>query len=181
MDRRFPHKEEALKILHESGCTKDVIRHCITVSKLAVEIAKAIRERGVNVNVELVEVGALLHDVGRSRTHSIRHAIVGAELAKSYGLSNSIVSIIERHMGGGFTAEEAKKLGLPSKSYLPEALEEKIVCYADKLVKGVKVIPFERALEEFNRKLGDDHPATLRVKALHEEILSLMRRSYEVA
>jgi uncharacterized protein len=56
-----------------------VIKHCEAVAELAVEIAKACKEKGLNVNLELVEIGALLHDIGRSKTHSVHHAMAGAK------------------------------------------------------------------------------------------------------
>ena len=39
--------------------------------------------KGSYVNLEQVETGAMLHDIGRSRTHTIKHAVVGAEILKN--------------------------------------------------------------------------------------------------
>ena len=78
-------------------------------------------------DLDLIRKGALLHDIGRSKTHGITHAIVGAEIARSYGYSQDVLNIIERHIGAGITESEAVKLGLPAKSYVPQTLEEKIV------------------------------------------------------
>ena len=77
---------------------------------MAVEMAEICRERGFKVDIELVEAGALLHDIGRSKTHSVHHAIVGAEIAESLHLPESVIAIIKRHVGGGITAQEARKL-----------------------------------------------------------------------
>jgi uncharacterized protein len=148
--------------------------HCKAVSALAVQIAEACKERGFNVNIQLVRIGALLHDIGRSVTHSVDHAIIGAELARSMGLPNSLVSIIERHAGGGITVDEAEKLGWPVKSYLPQTLEEKIVTYADKLIEGSQIVKIERTIGKLSKELGSGHSAIERVKQLHSEFSSLV-------
>jgi len=164
----------ALNLLSESGCSKRVIAHCKAVSALAVKFAEACEKKGLNVDVNLVEVGALLHDIGRSKTHGINHVIVGVEIAKSLNLPESIVSIIERHVGGGITADEAKELGWPVKDYVPTTLEEKLVTYADKLIEGLRVVPIEKTLLNLSRELGENHPAIDRVIRLHEELFPLI-------
>ena len=175
MSEQLPSEEEALEILRKSGCSLNVIKHCIAVAELAVEIAERCKARNLDVDVQLVKIGALLHDVGRSKTHSINHVIVGAEIAKDLNLPPRIISIIERHVGGGITPEEAKELGWPDKSYMPETLEEKIVSYADKLIEGSRRVPITWTLERFKVKLGADHPAIGRIMDLHEELSQLCK------
>ncbi|MBS7624128.1 MAG: TIGR00295 family protein [Candidatus Bathyarchaeia archaeon] len=170
MSRELPSPEEALKILREVGCSEDVIRHCEAVANLAVEISKRCLRNGVAVDINLVHIGGLLHDIGRSRTHSVHHVVVGAEIARSLNLPEQVVRIIERHAGGGISAEEALELGWPNKSYIPETIEEKIVAYADKLVEGSKIISIEETIKRFKSELGKDHPAIERIKRLHDEI-----------
>lgn len=173
MSEKLPTREQALQFLRQSGCSKNVIKHCEAVAELAVEIAKACRERGINVNVELVEIGALLHDIGRSKTHSVHHAIVGAEIAKSLGLPEQVISIVKRHVGGGITAGEAEKLGWPKDIYTPQTLEEKIVSYADMLIERSRRVPIERTIEKFR---SEELPpsAIAGVRRLHEEMLVLI-------
>lgn len=174
MSRRLPTRKEALSFLVEAGCSPGVVRHAKAVAALAVKIAEACRKKGLEIDIQLVEVGALLHDIGRSKTHSVHHIIVGVEIAKSLGLPNSVVSIIERHAGSGISKDEAQKLGWPVKDYVPQTLEEKIVTYADKLIEGLKKVSIGRVLEKFRR---DNLPQSsiLRMKQLHEEFSPLLR------
>ena len=144
------------------------------MAKIALKIARRLKKKGFSVDLEIVEIGALLHDIGRSKTHTVHHAIVGAKIAKQRGLPEPIVRIIERHVGGGITAQEAEKLGWPVKDYIPETLEEKIVCYADKLVEGNKEVPVEVTIRKLADELGDDHPAIERIRRLHEEFTSMV-------
>jgi len=172
VSEKLPSREQALKLLHESKCSVKVIKHCRAVTKLALEIAEACREKGLNIDLELVEIGALLHDVGRSKTHTVNHAVVGVEIAKSAGLPEPVISIIKTHVGGGITVSDAEKLGWPKDVYVPITLEEKIVSYADKLIEGSKRVPIEITIEKLSRELKGD--AAERVRKLHEEITGLV-------
>ena len=172
MSEQLPTTEQALRFLRESGCRENVIRHVEAVSALAVEIAQAGKDKGYDVDVRLVEVGALLHDIGRAKTHTVHHAVLGAEIARSLGLSEPVISIIKRHVGGGITTAEARKLGWPPDVYMPLTLEEKIVSYADKLIEGSRRVPIEVTIEELSRELPG--PAVQRLWKLHEEMVKLV-------
>jgi uncharacterized protein len=167
-------RAEAIRLLEESGCTPNVIEHCKEVASLAVEIAERAKAAGNNVNPELVEIGALLHDFGRCRTHGITHAVEGFKLAKSKGVEPEIAEIIKRHIGAGVSKEEAKELGLPEEDYFPRSLEEKIVAHADNLVKGKKRITINERLELMIKKNISEH-VVQRVKNLAEEVEGLSR------
>ncbi len=173
MNEQLPSTEKALEILIKSGCSTRVLNHCKAVAAVAKEIAEKCKKKGANVNVQLVEVGALLHDVGRSKTHEVSHSIVGADIARRFNLPENLVNIIEKHVGGGITIDEAERLGWPIKSYVPHTLEEKIVSYADKLIEGTRRVLVERTLRQLSEKLGKEHPAISRIWAIHEELASL--------
>ncbi|MBM4236900.1 MAG: HDIG domain-containing protein, partial [Euryarchaeota archaeon] len=73
----MPSEEECLRILREEGTRPVVIRHCCTVKEVAVRIAER-----CDADLDLVKAGALLHDIGRSRTHGVGHAVEGARIAR---------------------------------------------------------------------------------------------------
>lgn len=158
---------ECLKILKDRGCPERVIEHILAVRDVAMRIAGEVK---IDVNLDLIRMGAFFHDIGRSKSHGIEHAVLGAEIAREAGLDESIVRIVERHLGAGITEEEAKSLGLPAKSYMPETAEEKIVSYADTLISGNREISFEASLDKVKKIIGSDHPAIERYWALHREV-----------
>jgi uncharacterized protein len=160
------------EILVQAGCSADVVAHCLAVSRLAQALAERAR---VAVDRELVRQGGLFHDIGRSRTHGIDHAIAGVEIAKRFGFPDGLLNIIERHIGAGITAGEAVRLGLPEKDYLPITAEEKIVSYADNLISGVQEMPFYEALDRFKNILGPDHEGVELFMKQHHEIRSWMK------
>lgn len=159
----IPSPDKCIDLLKITGCSKEVINHCIAVRDIAVKIAKK-----ANANIELVEAGSLLHDIGRSKTHGIHHAIEGVKIAKKLDLDESIIKIIERHIGAGLISEDTKKLGLPAKDYKPVSLEEKIVCHADNLVNGSKRQPVEIEVEKALTKGLKDY--AIRLVNLHKEL-----------
>ncbi len=137
-------------------------------------IAKAFRAKGYRVDLRLVESGALLHDIGRGQTHGIEHGVVGGQMARRLGLPMELAHIIERHVGAGLTIEEARRNNLPSGNYVPETLEEKIVCYADKLIEGDHEIGIDVTIDSFAQELGSDHPAIKRLQDLHREMTAII-------
>jgi uncharacterized protein len=161
-----------LRLLRENHCSKKVISHCKAVADLALETASVLEIRGFKIDFALVEAGALLHDIGRSKTHSVHHAVVGAEIAEAAGLPDSVVAIIKRHVGGGITASEAEELGWPEDVYVPVTLEEKVVAYADKLIEKGKRAPIDITIEKLEVERKPE--AAERVRKLYNEITGLI-------
>jgi uncharacterized protein len=120
------------KILAEAGCGRRVVAHCHAVRDMALSFCDS---SGV-ADRELVNAGALLHDIGRGMTHSIGHAQAGAEHCREVGLPEEVARIVERHTGAGLTADECTLLRILPRSCVPETMEEKIVAGSDNLVKG---------------------------------------------
>jgi uncharacterized protein len=168
----LPNREQALGLLRKYKCSPQVISHCVAVADLAVETANKLEGKGFKINTELVEVGALLHDLGRSKTHTINHAIAGAQIAQSIGLPEKVIRIIKRHVGAGITTEEAQVLGWPKDIYAPQTLEEKIVSFSDKLIDKSRRMPIETEIERLQIK--NKHQAAERVRKLNDEITSLL-------
>jgi uncharacterized protein len=172
VNKQLPSREQALQLLFETHCSPKVIAHCEGVAKLAKETAEICQKKGHKVNVDLVEISALLHDIGRSKTHSVNHAVVGAEIAKSKELPDAVIAVIKRHVGGGITTAEAKELGWPKDNYIPESLEEKIVSYADKLVEISERVPIELTISKLREEKRE--ASAERVMKLHNEISKLL-------
>jgi uncharacterized protein len=170
---KLPSREQALQLLIENGCSVNVVKHCEAVSALAVETAEKLKKKGFSIDTKLVEIGALLHDLGRSKTHTVNHAVEGAKIAEAVGLPQPVVNIIRRHVGGGITAPEAQKLNWPSSdSYIPATLEEKVVSYADKLVDNGRRVPVDLTVERFRQKGFPE--AAERLRKLHDEVAALL-------
>ncbi|MFH1721466.1 MAG: TIGR00295 family protein [Candidatus Altiarchaeota archaeon] len=166
-------RHQALNLLSKVGCSQSVIEHSMAVSALAVEMGQKIRANGYGLDIEFLEVAALLHDIGRSRTHGVGHGIEGAKILHEYPF---YAQVCESHLGAGIKANEAESAGLPRRDFIPETLEEKIIAHADNLVVGDKRITIEESMEKMIKRLGKGHPALNRIKKLNSEIESLIKQ-----
>ncbi|GEM_PF-6199151 len=95
--------------------------------------------------------------------------------------SPEIVLITERHFAAGISREEAIRLGLPPKDYLPVSLEEKIVCHADNFTHGDREISFAAYLQKLDGFVQKNpglkwlvEKTKLRARRLKKEIESWM-------
>lgn len=132
MSLDLPPLQDAQNLLNRTVSDPQVLEHCQATRQKALQIARRVASK-IPVNLHVLELGALLHDIGRARIHDVTHGFVGGQILLEHGYPVSLVLIVERHVLGGFTALEAKVLGLPRRDFLPQSWEEKIVCIADKL------------------------------------------------
>ncbi|UCF08323.1 MAG: TIGR00295 family protein [Thermoplasmata archaeon] len=159
----LPTRDECLKTLRTSGCSENVITHCLAVEGLAVKIAKL-----AHADLELVSAGALLHDIGRAKTHGVGHAVEGGRIARELGFDERLVLIIERHIGAGITKNEAERIGLPAGEYIPQTLEEKIVAHSDNLIDEDRKVPVSKVISRFEKEGYGE--AAQKIRDLHSEL-----------
>ena len=162
----YPSSEGCYRMMREEGLSPAVIRHSCVVNVVAMEIA-----RRCGANLDLVNAASLLHDIGRSRTHGVQHVSESVRIARERNLPEELVKCIGRHIASGFTAEEAKALGLPEGDYMPVTLEDKVVNFADNLVSDRSIKTLDQAAERMRNK-GFELTAT-RMLAMGEEIAIL--------
>ncbi|MEJ5377396.1 MAG: HDIG domain-containing metalloprotein [bacterium] len=181
-------QDRDIDLLRRAGVSDEDIEHSVRVARKALEIAE---RTGVPMDMELVGRGALFHDLGKARSHQIDHGKIGAQIGESLGLPVTVKDIMEKHIRGGLTEEEARELGLPVKDYTPRAIEERIVIYADRLVDIItdRIVEmrsekeaeegFEEILEKYP-KYGKNEKTLKRYLAYHREIQQLMRNAAEL-
>ncbi|MDR0334845.1 MAG: HDIG domain-containing protein [Methanomassiliicoccaceae archaeon] len=160
---KYPNEAQCIAFLERAGCSKRVIIHCCTVKAVAETFAK-----GFSADTELIIAGALLHDLGRSKDHTIMHANTGADMAARLGLPKELVDIIRKHIGAGLDDTDAEELGLPKRDYIPRTLEEKIVAHADNMVSDNRVVGHSHTADKLRAK-GSQRGAE-RVAMLHREL-----------
>jgi uncharacterized protein (TIGR00295 family) len=162
----IPNALQALALHRKYGSSERTIAHCRACARISKLLAEAAAGRGNMVNQLAVEAGALLHDIGRSQTQTVSHGYVGAQILEKEGVDAVVVEIVRRHVGAGISAEEAAALGFPKGDYVPRTLEQRIVCFADKLLDGDKARPFEEEVKRFVKK-GHD---VQRLRKLKEDV-----------
>ena len=171
----LPDREFALDLLKKLKIPLSVRRHSEKVADKAIEIANKIKKTKVDMN--LIEIGALLHDIGRTKTHSFKHALIGGRILKQRGFSEKLARICETHILGGLDKADAKKVGLPEKDYLPLTLEEKVICLADKHMAGTREVSIKERFNRWFHKYGKSKilvKSKKRIEKIQSEIDALM-------
>lgn len=151
-----------------------LVRHSRQVAGRALTIALSHPEW--EVDLQFLYEAAMLHDIGIFQTDAegilcrgsepyICHGRLGAELLRSEGLERH-ARVAERHTGTGLTARQImeRKLPLPALDYIPETMEEKIICYADKFYSKSRPEvekTYEHALRSL-QKFGEEGVAIFR-------------------
>jgi len=178
---KIPTKQECYNLLKKYKVPGQVVRHTEAVKKVAVFLAKKLKESGEDVNVELVERSALLHDFCKvidfvdtkalwdkkptkedmifykklqKQLQSEGHCIGAGNLLKNK--YPELALIIQKH-----------RFVSPVCDDKPETWEEKIVWYSDKRVlhlekdnkvTGFKVVSikkrFDDGMERYKAKLS---------------------------
>ncbi|WII07963.1 HDIG domain-containing protein [Methanomassiliicoccales archaeon LGM-RCC1] len=170
----IPSDRECIEFLIDSGCKKRVIIHCCTVRAVADEISSRI----TSANKDLVTAGALLHDIGRAKDHTIFHAYIGSQMVEEYGLPKELVDIVRKHTGAGLDDEDVEEMGLPPGDYMPRTIEEKIVAHADNLVSDNRVVNHNHSVSKLINK-GAFRGAD-RIEFLHMELSDLYGQDLDV-
>jgi uncharacterized protein len=138
---------EQIEALHHryapSGAGFDIVfTHC----KIVCEIAEqCIAKKQLTVDVGLVKVGCLLHDIGvyelldkdgkeREDIPYITHGVRGEAILKKEGFPETIWRFGSHHTGVGLTKQAILSGNLPllAQDYLADTTEEALVMYADK-------------------------------------------------
>lgn len=107
----------------------------------------------------------MLHDIGIFKCDAagilcfgtepyICHGRIGAELLRSEGFPRH-ARVCERHTGAGITKAQiiAQNLPLPQQDFLPETMEEKVICYADKFFSKTH-LDREKTIEQAENSLS---------------------------
>ncbi|MFX1513965.1 MAG: HD domain-containing protein [Promethearchaeota archaeon] len=161
-------------------------QHSQVVWQFSKWLANQLIENGHPIDIDFLEKACFVHDLGRAVTGSkgskelqvpIFHGVRGGKILRELGCPK-LARVCETHIGGGITKEEAKKLGLREQDYLPESIEEKIVCYADARVffdpvteKDI-IKPFQAAYDRFS-VYGK---SSERLLILEQELESIIRK-----
>jgi len=178
--------QTAIKLLKEHAPNKSVyskvLKHSQTVQKAALQIFDKIKQGDRN----FIKIACLLHDIGRlyyppGSKDSIQHGVKGGEILRQLGYER-FARVCERHIGVGISLIdiEQQKLPLPCRDFMPETVEEKIICYADNLIFGTRKGKVEEVVERYNKELGKEYGQ--RFRKLHSDIMFLVEdRKRQVA
>lgn len=139
-----------------------LLTHSRQVALRALAVCDAHPE--LSLDRDFIESAAMLHDIGIVRCHApgihclgtepyIRHGLIGYEMLSAEGLDRH-ARVCSRHTGAGITLTDVQVQGLPlpEEDFLPESLEEQVICFADKFYSKSH-LDHEKTLAEAERSL----------------------------
>lgn len=156
------------------------MRHCRSVADKAIAIA---RKHNLPLDTADIEAAAMLHDIGIVKTDAagihchgtmpyLTHGRIGADMLRENGAPETFARVAERHTGTGLTPLDITKMnGLlpPDRSYMPQSLLERLICYADKFYSKNGDMK-EKSPERVRTSLAKFGPEALsRFEALSQE------------
>ena len=141
----IPTVKECLELMEQYEMLENIRAHSIVVEKIATIIAQGLIETGVDLKLEKISAGALLHDIGKSLCLGTNedHSAKGEEICMRNHLEE-IADIVGEHV--------------VLKNYQPKAAisEKEIIYYADKRVNHDHVVSLEERLEYLLERYGRD-------------------------
>lgn len=134
--------KEALLLLEKEQIKGRLLEHSKKVNEVANYLAKKLKENGINVDLELVDIASLLHDVGkfRSDTSGVPHQVEGANILLE-NKEKTLARIVEIH-------------SLPDVNKL-NSWEEKLIYYADKRCRRDEIVGLKRRLDDFRKRYSE--------------------------
>jgi len=174
--------------MDEFGVPLHIRKHNLAVARLGVFLAKKLKEKGISVDVDLVDRACLLHDLlricdprcllpqarvypresgggGYDRSAEFRlltrkscHEDAAYELLKDK--YPALALAVKRHRYAALLDEKDK----------PVTWEQKLVYYADKRVMHHRIVPLKERLEEAHRRNAAEQNCKSQAKLDTEQI-----------
>ncbi|MFA6573451.1 MAG: HDIG domain-containing metalloprotein [Patescibacteria group bacterium] len=109
---------------------ENIREHSKQVTKVAKAVASHIQKQGLLIDIELVNRGALLHDIAKIIAVNAKrerdHGEMGSDIVKKENLCNELSEIVRKHYMSAFNSQCT--------------LEELVVNYADKRVTHDRIV-----------------------------------------
>lgn len=141
-----------------------LLTHSESVTRKALQIVNKHPE--LKLDRTFIQEAAMLHDIGIVKCDApgiecfgiepyIKHGIIGADMLRAAGYPKH-ARVCERHTGAGIALQDIieQHLPLPHQDFLPETMEEQVICYADKFYSKThldRVRTPEQALKSIGR------------------------------
>lgn len=166
IDKYYPEAEDG--VYPSSALRRLLLKHSRQVADRCLHIAN--RHPELPLDKAFLFEAAMLHDIGIRWCHApsifcmgsepyILHGLIGGQVLRREGYEH-YARVCERHTGTGITRQqiECQQMPLPLADYVPETLEEQLICYADKFYSKShpdRVLTVEQAaqsLEKFGQE-----------------------------
>lgn len=145
----IPTRAECLILIKRYEMLPHIVRHSKIVTQVALLLGRKLNDCGCDLDLDLVEAGALLHDITKTASIETKenHAHTGADLLLSLGYP-AVADVVRQH------------ITLDPRAPYPESISEaELVNYADKRVKHEEVVGIEERFQDIKKRYITKFPA----------------------
>jgi putative nucleotidyltransferase with HDIG domain len=143
----LPTRKQCFDIFKKLRVPAHIVKHCLATAKLAVFLAQRLNEKGILVDVHLVDKACLLHDIFRI-----------SELENSEAHEDAAYNLLkEKYAALALAVKKHRYTALLDEKEKPNTWEEKLVYYADKRVMHDRIVSLRERLEEAHKR-NAPHP-----------------------
>lgn len=158
----IPSRSQCLEWLKEVKMPQNIVEHSLAVNRVAVFLAKRINQNKIQLDVDLVDRGSLVHDIDKHLTfENGLHGMVGKKFLEDKGFPQLGLFCITHNLNYVLENE------FPS-------LEHKVIYYSDKRVKGNKIVTIEERLGYILDRYGS------RSSAAYDKIIACKKPLEEI-
>jgi putative nucleotidyltransferase with HDIG domain len=167
-DCSLPTRKECFEILKEYHVPPHIVRHSLTVAKLAVFLAQRLNEKAVAVDVDLVDRACLLHDIARvfdfkqpdydrferslPEKEKARFRQLRAKYKDTPHEYAAYDILKEKYPKLALTIKKHRYMGMLDETEKPHTWEERLVYYADMRVMHEAIAPLKKRLAEGHKR-----------------------------
>jgi len=160
----LPDKQDCLKLIEQYCVPVHIQKHCFAVAGVAVFLAKKLKQKGIDVNIELVQAAGMLHDIVRicdfeQLDYSQFEQVVTEEdkakleqiraKYKGYLHEDAAYEVFkDQYPQLALTIKRHRYTAIADNEHRPTSWEEKLLFYADMRVMHDKVVPLQDRLKD---------------------------------
>jgi uncharacterized protein len=158
----FPSRDQCLGLMERVRMQAHIRKHSFMVTQIALYLGRLLNRNGGRLNPDLLEAGALLHDIAKPRSivTGERHEELGARMVEEWGYPE-VARIVREHV----SMDREFAAGPLSESVL--------VNYADKRVKHYEIVTLQERFTDLMVRYArtEEHRALMNRKlSLYQEL-----------
>lgn len=165
---QVPDRKLCLNLLIKYHVPAHVVGHSLRVAQVGTFLASHLVMAGCDIDLRLVEAGALLHDITKMQAieRGEDHAATGGRLVSGLGYP-ALAEIVRRHVRLDLEIEKATRL---TSSHL--------VNYADKRVRHTSIVSLSERFEDLMVRYGISNDRRKGIECLYEKVKTLEERIF---
>lgn len=167
---KLPSRKECFNLMKKYNVPENILKHSLTVNRLANQLANSLIAKGELINKTLVDRASLLHDIGKFKASNEGsfHEEEGYKILKKEGF-NEIADIVRKH--SLFSVLDNKEA--------PVTWEEKIVFYADKRVNEDKIVTLKERISYLKERYGKNKSILKKIEAAEPLIYQIEKEIFD--